>query len=166
MSSSRHPRLRVLTVIVEDHPGVLERVASQIRRRGFNIEALSVGSVAEGRSRMTLSVDAGHAEVEQVAKQVDKLLEVIHVDDITDEPIVSRELVVARIGVSGHQRETAVGRISRFGGRVVDAGAAGLVVEFSGEQERVDAFLGLLQPYGITELVRSGPVAIRRNGAR
>ncbi len=160
-----HARLRVLSLIVEDHPGVLERVTSQVRRRGFNIESLTVGPVAEGRSRMTVTVDAGHAEVDQVAKQVEKLIEVIEVHDITDEPIVSRELLVARLAVAGVHRESAVGRVARLGGRILDASERGLIVEFSGEPERLDTTLALLQPYGITELARSGPVALRRNPA-
>jgi len=156
-------RLRVLSLVVEDRPGVLERVASQVRRRGFNIETLTVGPVADGRSRMTVTVDAGHAEVDQVAKQVDKLVEVIEVHDITDDPIVSRELVVARLGVPAHARERAVGLFAAFGARVIDAGSASVIVEFSGAPDRVEGFLALVRAYGLQELARSGPVAMRRS---
>ena len=153
---------RGLSVVVEDHPGVLERVTSQVRRRGFNIESLTVGPVTGGRSRMTVTVDAGTAEVDQVAKQVDKLIEVIDVHDITDGPLVSRELVLARVGVDAASREAAVSRLARLGGRVVDAGPEKLLVEFTGEPSKVDAFIEAMSAYELHELARSGPVAMRR----
>ena len=161
MSSSR-PKLRVLSLVVEDHPGVLERVASQVRRRGFNIGALSVGPVAEGRSRMTVTVDAGTAEIDQVAKQIDKLIEVIDVHDLTDQPLVARELVVARLCNSGHAREAAVSAVVRAGGRIVEASDDSLIVELSAEPARVESLLSLLRPHGLTELARSGPVAMSK----
>src|ERR1700694_3426430 len=93
-----HNRLRVLAVTVENHPGVMSRVAGMIRRRGFNIQTITVGpSTVEGRSRMTLTVDAGFAEVDQVAKQLDRLIEVIAVEDITEAATYSRELLIARL---------------------------------------------------------------------
>ena len=157
------PRLRVLSLIVEDHPGVLERVSSQIRRRGFNIASLSVGPTIEGRSRMTVTVDAGHAEIDQVAKQVDKLIEVIDVQDITEDPILARELALARVRVSGPARERLVAAVDRYGGRVVDAGPQSVVFELASDPSRIDGFLELLEPHGLEELARSGPVAMRRN---
>lgn len=156
-------RVRVLSLMVEDHPGVLERVASQVRRRGFNIQSLTVGPVAAGRSRMTVTVDAGHAEVDQVAKQVDKLVEVIEVTDITDHPIISRELIVARVTVPRPAREAFAAKVAGYGGQVIDATGENLVVELSAAPERVEGFLALLQPYGLAELARSGPVAMLRS---
>ncbi len=152
-------RLRVLSLIVEDHPGVLERVASQVRRRGFNIASLSVGPVAKGRSRMTVTVDAGHAEVDQVAKQVDKLIEVIDVHDLTDEPLVAREVVMARL--SGAQ--DAVEAVAAVGGRVVAESGGTVIVEFTAEPSQVETVLARLRPFGLSELARSGPVAMRRD---
>jgi acetolactate synthase-1/3 small subunit len=165
---AKHPahltahRLRVLAVICEDRPGVLERVASQIRRRGFNIATLSVGPTVEGLSRMTLTVDAGHAEVDQVGKQLDKLIEVIEVHDITDEELVSRELVLARVRVEAAGRDALVGRVAELGGRVLDAINGQVTFELAAETARVDAFLEVLEPHGLTEIVRSGPLALRR----
>ena len=159
-------RVRVLSMVVEDHPGVLERVASQVRRRGFNIQALSVGPVDAGRSRMTVTVDAGHAEVDQVAKQVNKLVEVIDVHDITDEPIVSRELIVAKLALGEDQRELAAARISEAGGRVVDAANGHVIVETTAEPTEVESYLSLLRPYGLVEFARSGPVAMRRTATK
>jgi acetolactate synthase-1/3 small subunit len=158
--------LRVLTAVVEDHPGVLTRVAGMIRRRGFNIQGLSVGPTDEhGRSRMTMTVDAGHAEVDQVKKQLDRLIEVIEVEDLTETPRLSRQLALAKLAVAGPERARAVAEVDRFGGRVVDAGAEQVIVEVSGEFDRVERFLELLQPYGVVELARSGPVAMSKEGA-
>jgi len=160
-------RLRVLTAVVLDHPGVLTRVAGMVRRRGFNIQGLSVGPTDEnGRSRMTLTVDAGHAEVDQVQKQLDRLIEVIEVEDLTESPKLSRELALIKLEVTGPRRDRAVAEVDRFGGRVVDVGPANVIVEVSGEFDRVERFLELLRPYGIVELARSGPVAMSREGAR
>src|SRR2546428_14084405 len=119
---ARAQRLRVLTAVVEDHPGVLSRVSGMIRRRGFNIHGLTVGPTGSpGRSRMTLTVDAGHAEVDQVQKQLDRLIEVIEIDDLTESPKLSRELALIKLAVTGSQRDQAVADVERFGGRVVDA---------------------------------------------
>src|SRR5918912_3481928 len=120
---NRPSRLRVLTAIVEDNPGVLSRVSGMVRRRGFNIQGLSVGPTGvPGRSRMTLTVDAGHAEVDQVEKQLDRLIEVLEIEDLTDSPRLSRELALAKLAVTGPQRERAVVAVDRFRGRVVDSG--------------------------------------------
>ncbi len=155
-------RLRVVTAVVEDHPGVLTRVSGMIRRRGFNIQSLSVGPTGEaGRSRLTLTVDAGHAEVDQVHKQLARLIEVIDVEDLTEMPRLSRELALVKLAVTGPRRDRAVAEVDRLGGRVVEAAAHGLIVEVSGEFERVERFLDALRPYGIVELARSGPVAMK-----
>lgn len=163
--TSERTALRVLSLIVEDHPGVLERVASQVRRRGFNIAALSVGPVAEGRSRMTVTVDAGTAEVGQVKKQVEKLVEVIDAHDLTDSALVARELIVARLKVNAQQRQAAVTAVVRLGGRVVDSTEDGLIVELSSEPAGVEALLSRLRPHGLAELARSGPVAMSKVAA-
>src|SRR3981081_2264394 len=95
-------RLRVLSAVVEDHPGVLARVSGMIRRRGFNIQGLAVGPTNRpGRSRMTLTVDAGHAEVDQVEKQLDRLIEVVEIADITGQSKHVRELVLAKLAAAG-----------------------------------------------------------------
>src|SRR5215471_17364063 len=154
--------LRILTAVVEDHPGVLTRVAGMVRRRGFNIQGLSVGPTDEhGRSRMTLTVDAGHAEVDQVQKQLERLIEVIDVEDLTEAPRLSRELALVKLAVTGPRRDRAVAEVDRFGGRVVDVGPETVIVEVSGEFDRVERFLEALRPYTVVELARSGPVAMR-----
>jgi acetolactate synthase-1/3 small subunit len=156
-------RLRVLTAVVEDHAGVLTRVASMIRRRGFNIQGLSVGPTdVAGRSRMTLTVDAGHAEVDQVQKQLERLIEVIEVEDLTEAPRLSRELALVKLDVRGPMRDRAVAEVDLAGGRVVDAGPQHVIVEVSGEFERVERFLEALRPYQVVDVARSGPVAMSK----
>src|SRR3981081_1704881 len=106
--------LRVLSAVVEDHPGVLSRVSGMIRRRGFNIQGLSVGPTGvPGRSRMTLTVDAGHAEVDQVEKQLDRLIEVLEIEDLTETPRINRELALVRLAVTGPSRAQALAELAR-----------------------------------------------------
>jgi acetolactate synthase-1/3 small subunit len=166
---NRPSRLRVLTAIVEDHPGVLSRVSGMVRRRGFNIQGLSVGPTGvPGRSRMTLTVDAGHAEVDQVEKQLDRLVEVIEIEDLTEAPRINRELALVKLAPGEPEREAARAAAERFGGRVVDEHPEQLIVELSGEFDRVEGALQALRPYRIVDLARSGPVAISQiaSGAR
>ena len=145
--------LRVLTAVVENNPGVLSRMSGMVRRRGFNIQGLSVGPTDEhGRSRMTLTVDAGHAEVDQVQKQLDRLIEVISVEDITEGPTVKRELVIVRL-------ETVPPVVEQFGARKV----GDRIVELTADTEVIEDFIEFLKPYGIQELARTGPVAMRRS---
>src|ERR1700737_1664857 len=135
-------RLRVLSVVVEDGPGTLSKVSGLIRRRGFHVRAISVGPSREaGQVRMTLTVDAGHAEVDQVQKQLDRLVEVIELEDLTESPRLSRELALVKLAVTGQQRERAVAEADRMGGRVVDAGPDHVIVEVSGEFDRVERSL-------------------------
>ena len=158
---NRPSRLRVLTAIVEDHPGVLSRVSGMVRRRGFNIQGLSVGPTAvPGRSRMTLTVDAGHAEVDQVEKQLDRLVEVIEIEDLTEARRINRELALVTLAPGQAKREAARAEAESFGGRVVDEHPEQLIVELSGEFDRVERALEALRPYQIVDLARSGPVAI------
>jgi acetolactate synthase-1/3 small subunit len=155
--------LRVLSAVVEDHPGVLSRVSGMIRRRGFNIQGLSVGPTGvPGRSRMTLTVDARHAEVDQVEKQLDRLIEVLEIEDLTEVPRISSELALVKLAASGATREAALAVAHEFGGRVVDEGPEQLIVELSGEFERVESALEALQPYRVVDVARSGPVAISK----
>jgi acetolactate synthase-1/3 small subunit len=153
--------LRILTAVVENNPGVLSRMSGMIRRRGFNIQGLSVGPTNDvSRSRMTLAVDAGHAEVDQVEKQLDRLIEVIEIEDLTDEPKLVRQMALVKLAVSGPPRDRAVAEVDRFGGRLLEAGPEQVIVEVSGEFDRVEQFLGVLSEYGIVDLARSGPVAM------
>ena len=148
-----HDRLRLLAVTVENHAGVMSRVSGMIRRRGFNIQTITVGpSTVVGRSRMTLTVDAGYAEVDQVAKQLDRLIEVIKVEDITEAPTYSRELLIARL-------DNVPPTVEQFGARRV----AENMVELTADTETIEDFIEFLRPFGIQELARTGPVAMRRS---
>ena len=155
--------LRVLTAVVENNPGVLSRMSGMVRRRGFNIQGLSVGPTADvRRSRMTLTVDAGHAEVDQVEKQLDRLVEVIEVEDLTEEAKLVREMALVKLAASGEARERALGEVSRVGGHVVDEGPAHVIVEVAGGFDEVERLLETLRPYRIVDLARSGPVAMSK----
>jgi acetolactate synthase-1/3 small subunit len=161
----RASRLRVLTAVVEDHPGVLSRVSGMIRRRGFNIQGLSVGPTGvPGRSRMTLTVDAGHAEVDQVEKQLDRLVEVLEIEDLTETPRINRELALVRLAVTEPSRGEALAEVGRLGGRVLDEDSGQLIVELSGEFDRVEDALEALKSFHVVDLARSGPVAISKSG--
>jgi len=154
---SPEERVRVLSVLVEDGANTLSKVSGLIRRRGFHVRSISVGpSRQPGRSRMTLTVDAGHAEVDQVHKQLERLVEVVDVEDITGEAVHSRELVVAKVAASD-----VAGLVSR-GARVLDAGPDGTTVEFAGEGKDVGEFISELMSHGVKDVARSGPVVMRR----
>jgi acetolactate synthase-1/3 small subunit len=150
-------RVRVLSVLVEDGANTLSKVSGLIRRRGFHVRAISVGPSREpGRSRMTLTVDAGHSEVDQVRKQLERLVEVVDVEDVTGHEVHSRELVVARVA----SRDVAP--LLDRGARVLDAGPDGTTVEFAGEGKDVGDFITELMRHGVKDVARSGPVVMRR----
>lgn len=150
-------KLRVLAVEVEDAPNTLTKVSGAIRRRGFHVRGISVGpSRQPGRFRLTLQVDHGHAEADQVRKQLERLVEVVEVEDLTGDAVHSRELVVARVAAS--EVDSLVGR----GAKVITTAADGTTVEFSGERDEVDEFVEELHRHGIVDVARSGPVVMRR----
>ena len=159
---------RLLSVLVENKPGVLQRVASMIRRRGFNIDSLSVGRTEDDSiSRMTITVHVGRAQAEQAMKQLYKLVDVIKIDDITTERVVAQELVLIKLNAPPRSRRELLDLVAMFDGRVVDVASTTLIVELTGPAERIDDFIGLVQPYGIKEIARSGAVAmVRGNTAR
>jgi acetolactate synthase-1/3 small subunit len=154
---SDQERVRVLSVLVEDGSNTLSKVSGLIRRRGFHVRSISVGPSREaGRSRMTLTVDSGHAEVDQVRKQLERLVEVVEVEDVTGKYVHSRELVVAKVAAS-----EVAGLVQR-GAKVLDAGPDGTTVEFAGEGKDVGDFIDELFRHGVLDVARSGPVVMRR----
>jgi acetolactate synthase-1/3 small subunit len=157
---------RVLSVLVENKLGVLQRVASMIRRRGFNIDSLSVGPTEdESVSRMTISVHVGRQQAEQATKQLAKLVDVITIDDITGLRNVSHELLLVRMHAPAEQRRDLLDLVDIFRGRIVDVAASTVIVEVTGSTQKIDNFIDLMRPYGIKELARSGAVALVRGEA-
>ncbi|MGD0833226.1 MAG: acetolactate synthase small subunit [Candidatus Dormibacteria bacterium] len=154
---------RLLSVLVENKPGVLMRVASMIRRRGFNIDSLAVGPTEdETVSRMTISVHVGRQQAEQATKQLAKIVDVIAIDDITGLRSVAHELLLMRVHTSPGRRTEIIDTVEIFRGRIVDVGASSLIVEISGSTEKIENFVELMRPYGIMEMARSGAVALVR----
>ena len=155
-----------VVALVEDRPGVLNRVASLFRRRGFNIESLAVGPTEEeGLSRMTIVVDGATTVVEQVEKQLYKLIDVVKVADITQKGVVARELCLIKVRCPNGKRSEVIQLAHVFGARVADVADATVVVEFVGEEDDVDNVIRTMRPYGIVELARTGRVAMSRGAS-
>ena len=152
-----------IVALVEDRPGVLTRVASMFRRRGFNIASLAVGkSERPGLSRMTFVVNGDEGTVNQVTKQLDKLIEVIRVSDISDQEIVARELALIKVKSTAASRGEIIQIVNLFRANIVDVGAQSMVIEITGEEDKINALNNLLQPFGILEMLRTGLVAMVR----
>ena len=155
-----------ITALVEDKPGVLARVAGLFRRRGFNIASLAVGqSEQPGLSRMVFVVDGDQYTVDQATKQLDKLIEIVRVSDITHEEMVSRELAMIKVRTTSSTRAEIIEVIQLFRANVVDVGSQTLVIEITGEEDKINALINLLEPFGILEMMRTGRVAMVRGQA-
>ena len=152
-----------VVALVEDHPGVLNRVASLFRRRGFNIENITVGATeTEGVSRMTLVVDGDKTHVEQLEKQLYKLIDVIKVSDITEEGMIERELALIKVRCNNLNRHEIVQLAQIFRAEIVDVTDTTLVVQAVTEQEQIESLIRVLRPYGIREIARTGRLAMAR----
>ncbi len=162
MSSTKH----TLVALVADRPGVLNRVASLFRRRGFNIESIAVGHTEqEGVSRMTIVVNGDTATVEQVRKQLDKVIEVIKVSDITQEGIVDRELALIKVKTTPATRSEIIQIVDIFRANIVDVAADSLIVEVTGDEDKINSLFNLLRDFGIKEIARTGRLAMTRGVA-
>ncbi len=157
---------RTLIALVEDKPGVLNRVASLFRRRAFNIESLTVGHTEHpGVSRMTIVVDSDRTDAKKVTQHLYKLVNVIQVDDVTERPSVIRDLALIRVRANGGGTRSEVMQIvDTFRARVVDVGLKTLMVEVTGTEEKVEGLVEVLRPFGVVEMVRTGRVAMVRGG--
>ncbi len=152
-----------LVAWMRDRPGVLNRVSGMLRRRNFNIDSLQVGhSETPGISRMTFVVDGNEHMVDQVIKQLRKVVDVTRVEDISDKPSVIRELALIRVQTSAETRSEIVQMVNIFRGEVVDVALESMVVQIVGSEERVDSLIDLLGNFGIIEMVRTGRVALVR----
>jgi len=163
LSDTKH----TLVALVEDKPGVLNRVASLFRRRAFNIQSLAVGhSEQPGLSRMTVVVSGDSAVVEQVRKQLDKLINVIRVSDITEEDIVARELALIKVNATASTRSEIMQIVDIFRANIVDVSSDSVTVEVTGDEDKVESLLELLRSFGIKEVTKTGRVALTRGGTQ
>lgn len=152
-----------LSVMVENKPGVLARVAGLFSRRGFNIDSLAVGVTEKPEiSRMTVVVDVEDHSLEQVYKQLNKLINVIKVVDLPDENSVQREMVLVKVKADPRTRAEIIEIVDIFRGKVVDVGKGTISIEVTGPASKLRAFEDLLRPYGLVELVRTGTIALPR----
>ncbi|APE15771.1 acetolactate synthase small subunit [Mycobacterium crocinum] len=152
-----------LSVLVEDKPGVLARVAALFSRRGFNIESLAVGATEQkNMSRMTIVVTAEETPLEQITKQLNKLINVIKIVEQDSENSVHRELALIKVRADAGTRGQVIEAVNLFRAKVIDVSTESLTIEATGTQEKIEAFLRVLEPYGVREIVQSGVVSLSR----
>ena len=148
---------------MRDRPGVLNRISGMLRRRNFNIDSLQVGhSETPGISRMTFMVDGDDHMVDQVIKQMRKVVDVTRIEDISDKPIVARELALIRVQTNGETRSEIMQLVNIYRGEIVDVAMDTMVVQIVGSEDRIDALIELLANFGVIEMVRTGRVAMAR----
>lgn len=157
-------KTKVIAALVENKPGVLHSVSNMFRRRGFNIESITVGRIEqEDLSRMTITVKGDEKTLEQVVKQMSKLIDVVKVSQLEPENIVARELALIKVNVPDNKsRSDVINCVDVFRGRVVDVSPEALTMEITGTPDKIDAFLNLMRTYGIMELARTGLTALAR----
>jgi acetolactate synthase-1/3 small subunit len=152
-----------IIALVQDKPGVLNRIASMFRRRGFNISSLSVGhSEAPGISRMTIVVDGDDAILEQATKQLRKLIEVQNVFSPPEESLVARELALIKVVSTPSNRIEIIPIVNIFRGNVIDIGDNSLIVEVTGDEDKITSIIEILDKFGVEEIMRSGRLAMSR----
>ncbi len=153
----------VLSAVVQNQPGVLAHISGMLASRGFNIDSLAVGETEKADlSRMTFVVHGDDAELEQVRKQLDKIVTVVQVMDISSENFIERDLMLLNVRANPQQRVEISLLVEMFRGRVVDIGQDSLMIEISGQESKIEAFIELMRPYGILELARTGRIALVR----
>ena len=157
MATTKH----TLVAIVQDKPGVLNRMASLFRRRGFNIESIAVGhSEVTNLSRVTIIVNGSNAMVEQVRKQLDKLIDVVRVSDISAEKITTRELALIKVKTNSATRSEIIEIADIFRANIVDVTADSIMIEITGDEEKIESMMKLLKGFGIREIARTGRIAM------
>jgi acetolactate synthase-1/3 small subunit len=156
-----------IVALVQDQPGVLNRIASLFRRRMFNIDSLAVGpSERPGLSRLTLVIKCEPSGLEQVVKQLYKLIDVIKISELDEETSVQRELALIKVSAPAPVRSEIIPIIDIFRAKIIDVAPDALIIEATGTEDKVDALISLLRSYGIQEVVRTGRVAMTRASAR
>ncbi len=154
----------VLSALVQNVPGVLAHVAGMLASRGYNIDSLAVGETEDpGFSRMTFVVVGDDSVLEQVRKQLEKIVTVVLVDDISSKSFVERDLMLMRVSADDGSKRSEIRELTEiFRGRIVDVSSGELMIEISGREGKIQAFIDLMRPFGITELVRTGRIALVR----
>lgn len=159
-------RKHILVALVQDRPGVLNRIASTLRRRNFNIESIAVGHIEIPKlSRMTIVVEGDDAKVEQVRKQLVKIVEIIRIADITNDNPVAREMAMIKVKAGPSNRNEIIQIVDIFRANIVDVSPESLIIVVTGDQEKVDTLIELLRGFGIKEMSRTGTIALPRGGA-
>lgn len=157
------PEQHMLTAIVEDKPGVLTRMASLFRRRGYNIESIAVGHSEQPHlSRMTLVVSGSAQILEQVRKQLAKLVDVVKVTDITGDKVTARELALIKVRANSSTRSEIIEITSIFRANIIDVANDSLTIEITGGEEKINSLLSLLHGFGVKEVARTGRIALLR----
>lgn len=161
MNAEKH----ILSILVDNQPGVLSRIASLFSGRGYNIESLCVAETAEPMvSRITMVTKGDSAVIEQIKKQLHKLINVIKVHDLTDTEFVQRELMLLKVNAKPNHRAEILRVVDIFRGKIVDVGPEHYTIEMTGNEEKLTAILSLLKPIGIREIARTGNIALLREG--
>ena len=159
----RTGRKHILSILVENKPGVLTRIAGLFARRGFNIDTLTVGPTDDdGISRITLTLDGALHPIDQVTKQLHKLVNVLKIRDLEPKETVARELALFKIAADGAQRAEVLQVCEIFRGNVVDVTRKSLIVEITGTTDKIEAFEEMVRPFGLVEMMRTGEIAISR----
>ncbi len=157
-------KTKVISVLVENKPGVLHTIANLFRRRNFNIESITVGPTQQKDiARMTITVNEDEKTIDQVIKQVAKQIDVLTIDELSQGNFVMRELSLVKVNVpSSKERSDIINCVEVFRGRIIDVSTDSLTVEITGTPDKIDAFLNLMKAYGIIELARTGITALAR----
>ena len=159
----RTGRKHILSILVENKPGVLTRIAGLFARRGFNIDTLAVGPTDDERfSRITLTLDGAKHPIDQVTKQLHKLVNVLKIRDLEPDETLARELALFKVSADGANRAEVMQICEIFRAKIVDLGRRSLVVEVTGTCDKLDAFERLVRPFGLVEMARTGEIAIAR----
>ena len=161
---SNEQKTHTISILVNDEPGVLARVAGLFGRRGYNIDSITVGGSEEpGLSRMVIVTRGDDHTVEQITKQLNKLIDVIKVQVLSEQAMVSRELALIKVNVNPANRAELSGIIDPFRASIIDVGQTSMIVQVTGDQQKVNALIQLLKPYGIKEICRTGVSAMARS---
>lgn len=163
-TGGRHTgRKHILSILVENKPGVLARIAGLFARRGFNIDSLAVGPTEDPhRSRITLTIDGANHPIDHVTKQLHKLVHVLKIRDLEPQERVARELALFKVDADAHVRTEVIELAEIFRGRVVDVARRSITIEVTGNDEKIEAFEQMVRPFGLIEMARTGEIAVAR----